>query len=94
MLCVFHTLRIDDVKKALHISYHVLVGVKKTKQKVEHKLDVGIGETFKREGGSDLLPLSDDSRSKEEALVFISGPAKRSSEEEWPKEQGTTGSEE
>ena len=74
-----------------------LVGVKKqnkAQREGENKLDVGIGETFKREGGSDLLPLSDDSRSKEEALVFVSDPTKKSREEEWRKEQGTIGSEE
>ncbi|CAK9319602.1 unnamed protein product [Citrullus colocynthis] len=72
-------------------------GVKKqnkAKRKAENKLDVGIEETFKREGGSDLLPLGDDSRSKEEALVFVSDPTKKSREEEWRKEQGTMGSEE
>lgn len=38
--------------------------MKKKEQKPEHKLDVGIGETLTHEGGSDLLPLRDDSRKK------------------------------
>lgn len=86
VLCVFPTLGINDVQKALAYPTMSLHKWKEqSKMKAEHKLYVGIGKTLRRDwqiyGGSELLPLKRHKYTTYgRGSIFVSNPGKSSHE--------------